>query len=371
MGRRGALDVVLLLSAGVFLARAGCPLQRTAGFVASHGPRGSPPLTGASSSIQMWPGAALRGAPTLASPRLAARAGRARGAARFLGCAVDQGQQTLAELAVGVLVEEDPKRKIELSKAASDAWQKGSVSAIGSAYPPDRPGRPPWVEVVGWQKTAKRGKTLENMNTRLSLLHSIAHIESYAIDLTWDLVARFDGMPKEFYDDWVQVAKEETLHFGMLSDRLKELDSSYGALPTHDGLWKAAALTSHDLKARLAIVHMVHEARGVDVTPSTINKFRSAKDEKTAKVLERIYVDELTHVEKGLKWFKYLSEREGHPEPHNLFKEVVFEHFGYLKGPFNSDGRGKAGMGEEWYVPLVKGFDGEEPTHKGPSPSPF
>ncbi len=50
------------------------------------------------------------------------------------------------------------------------------------------------------------------------------------------------------------------------------------------GLWKAAALTAHDLRARLAIVHMVHEARGVDVTPSTINKFRMAKDFETVEV---------------------------------------------------------------------------------------
>jgi uncharacterized ferritin-like protein (DUF455 family) len=49
-------------------------------------------------------------------------------------------------------------------------------------------------------------------------------------------MGRFPGMPKEFYDDWVQVAREETLHFGLLEARLKDLGSSYGSLPTHDGI---------------------------------------------------------------------------------------------------------------------------------------
>ena len=50
-------------------------------------------------------------------------------------------------------------------------------------------------------------------------------------------------------------------HFGLLDKRLKELDSHFGALPVHNGLWESATATKDDLLSRLAIVHMVHEAR--------------------------------------------------------------------------------------------------------------
>lgn len=77
-----------------------------------------------------------------------------------------------------------------------------------------------------------------------------------------DIIARFgkkEAMPREFFTDFVKVAQDEGRHFSLLAARLKELGSSYGALPAHDGLWVSAIATSKDLLARLAIEHCVHE----------------------------------------------------------------------------------------------------------------
>lgn len=77
-----------------------------------------------------------------------------------------------------------------------------------------------------------------------------------------DIIARFgklEAMPRDFFTDFVKVAQDEGRHFTLLAERLKELGSSYGALPAHDGLWDSAASTSKDLLARLAIEHCVHE----------------------------------------------------------------------------------------------------------------
>mgnify|MGYP005996192211 CR=1 FL=1 len=43
------------------------------------------------------------------------------------------------------------------------------------------------------------------------MLHSLVHIESVAIDLSWDIIARYSAhdLPKEFYDDFVKVAQDE------------------------------------------------------------------------------------------------------------------------------------------------------------------
>lgn len=47
--------------------------------------------------------------------------------------------------------------------------------------------------------------------SKVAYIHCLVHAESYAIDLMWDLIARFHdpSLPKEFYDDWIQVAAEQ------------------------------------------------------------------------------------------------------------------------------------------------------------------
>lgn len=83
-------------------------------------------------------------------------------------------------------------------------------------------------------------------------------------------------------------------HFSLLRKRLEELGSFYGEHTVHAGLWESAQETASSLSARLAIIHLVHEARGLDVNPATIAKFRAAGDADSVKVLEVIHHDEIT-----------------------------------------------------------------------------
>ena len=87
----------------------------------------------------------------------------------------------------------------------------------------------------------------------------------------------------------LQVANDEASHFQQLQQRLEAIGSSYGALPVHDGLWESAAATAHRLPARRAIESCVHEARGLDRLPHTIQRFRNSGDGESAKLLEKIY----------------------------------------------------------------------------------
>lgn len=66
-------------------------------------------------------------------------------------------------------------------------------------------------------------------------------------------------MPREFFTDFVKIARDEGRHFTLLAARLEELGTYYGALPAHDGLWDSALETSKSLLARLAVEHCVHE----------------------------------------------------------------------------------------------------------------
>jgi uncharacterized ferritin-like protein (DUF455 family) len=218
---------------------------------------------------------------------------------------------------------------------------------------PKMPNRPKNLTVVDPKNTPER--KMSTIEGRIALIHSLCHMESYAIDLSWDIISRFsdENIPKEFYEDWLKVATDEARHWNMLQNRLVELGSFYGALPVHEGLWESAERTSDSLLVRLVILHCVHEARGLDTTPKNIQRLKSSQDKVSATVLQDIYEDEITHVEVGLKWFQILSNLKEKKERMELFYKIVKENFnGILKPPFNKEARGKAGMDEEWYIPL-------------------
>ena len=263
---------------------------------------------------------------------------------------------TVAEAALGVLAAADPAAKAARAGALAAAWRDGAIAGIGSAEPPDRPARPARPVLRPPRDMKRRGKA-RSAAGRIALLHALAHIELNAIDLACDLLARFagDGLPRAFFDDWITVADEEARHFTLLSDRLAALGASYGDLPAHDGLWQAAAETAHDLLARLAVVPMVLEARGLDVTPPMIENLRRAGDTASVAILEIIYRDEIGHVAAGRRWFEHVCAARG-LDPVPTYHRLVRRHFrGALKPPFNDDARGRAGMDAAYYAPLAAG----------------
>ncbi|KAI3748547.1 hypothetical protein L6452_11688 [Arctium lappa] len=285
--------------------------------------------------------------------------------------------ETLVEAALRVLNTADPVEKARLGDQIANNWLQGLiVNPYNPSQPdivvPDRPARLANVKLVSPSLMPKLGKA-GSLQSRQAIVHSLVHTESWAIDLSWDIIARFgkqESMPREFFNDFVRVAQDEGRHFTLLAARLEELGSFYGALLAHDGLWDSAVATSKDLFARLAVEHCVHEARGLDVLPTTISRFRNGGDNETADLLETVvYPEEITHCAAGVKWFKYLCSRsktptgdvDGDEESGDViekFHEIVRAYFrGPLKPPFNEAARKAAGFGPQWYEPLaVKDF---------------
>lgn len=260
---------------------------------------------------------------------------------------------SLAEAAAAILGTAEPMRKVALSRAAAARWREGRAP-IGRATPPDRPARPGRPALLPPRAMPKR-RNFGSPAGRLALVHSLAHIELNAIDLAWDIIARFGepGLPRAFFADWVEVAAEEAEHFALLSARLAALGGEYGALPAHDGLWEAASATAHDLIARLAVVPLVLEARGLDVTPDMMQRLERAGDTESAAILHRIYRDEIGHVAVGVRWFARLCRERG-IAPEIAYRDRVRRYFsGALKPPFNRPARDRAGMPPEYYEPLA------------------
>ena len=260
---------------------------------------------------------------------------------------------TVAQAARAVLAAGDPMTKIKLARAAARDWRRGRlVHAFDIAMPgaPASANQPPLLPPNRMPKRGKGGSA----RGRVALLHALAHIEFSAIDLAFDMAGRFgEGFPRGFIDDWFSVGADEAMHFAILDRRLRSLGSFYGALPAHAGLWESAEATAADALGRLAVVPMVLEARGLDVTPDTVARFRAAGDDPSARILHRIYTDEIRHVGMGVKWFGARCAEAG-AEPAPLWREKVQRYFrGAIKPPFNDSARSQAGLTRDFYAVIA------------------
>lgn len=253
---------------------------------------------------------------------------------------------------MAILATAGPAAKAKSSRRLADIWRAGTLE-IGRAHPPRRPARPERPLLRPPKEMPKR-RAFGSRTGRIALLHALAHIELNAIDLAWDLVVRFSGeaLPRAFFDDWIAVASEEALHFELLTQRLADFSARYGELPAHDGLWESAEATSGDLLARLAVVPLVLEARGLDVTPDMAAQLERIGDPQSAAVLRRIYSDEIGHVAAGVRWFNELCRARGLTAA-EVFRERIRRYFkGELKPPFNHEARAAAGFPAHYYEPL-------------------
>jgi len=258
----------------------------------------------------------------------------------------------------------DPVVKCALTDCLVEALGTAQIEtvSIDDPQPIGTPGRPDRPHLVAPRNLPRR--RLGSAEGRASLLHALAHIEFNAINLAWDAVYRFRGMPKAFYSDWARVAYEEAYHFRLLCERLADLGHRYGDFDAHDGLWEMACKTAHDPLVRMALVPRVLEARGLDVTPGMIERLEQAGDESVVGVLKIILSDEIGHVEIGTRWFRYLC-RERNLDPDATFIRLLQDYMpGRVKRPFHYPAREKAGFSKVEMESLEELSTGNRVTHE-------
>ncbi len=259
----------------------------------------------------------------------------------------------LSQAICAALLTGDKRGKVMATRALVRDWRRGALPTGFSASMPDHPAWPDGLEVLPPGKMPKRGKGGSHRN-RIALWHSLAHIEFVAIDLALDIVGRFGAeMGKDFVADFLAVAADEAMHFALIDRHLATMGATYGDLPVHAGLWLSAQETAHDAGARLAVVPMVLEARGLDVTPGTLARVESQGDLRGAQILQRILDDEIRHVAAGARHFDVFCRTHG-KEPKNHWKMLVNRHFkGVLRPPFNDSARLAAGLSRDLYETVV------------------
>ena len=269
---------------------------------------------------------------------------------------MNNDSNNLFEQALSCLLINEPKKKVEAAYALQKKWLDKELNSNPLSEVVSLPvvGRPEKPELIDPREVPRR--KFSSLQGRLSLVHAIVHIEFNAINLALDAVYRFQHMPEQFYTDWCRVAAEEAEHYTMLSDYLESHGMHYGDLPAHNGLWEMAVKTDFDIMTRMALVPRVLEARGLDVTPTMIEKLETTGDTRLISILEKIFEDEIGHVKIGSYWFNRLCA-ERNLKPQETFIQLIEKYMKGAKfGPFETQARIEAGFSADELQRLLKHF---------------
>ena len=214
-----------------------------------------------------------------------------------------------------------------------------------------------FCEVVSMKELNKKVKPKDK---NLNFIHSVAHIEFSAIDIALDACYRFRNLPREFYEDWLEVAEDEIRHFCMIENLLLKKGGRYGELSVHDGLFVALQKTSSSLTSRMALLPRYMEANGLDANAHIIKRLEAeGGQEELIECLKVILKEEVSHVYKGDKWFKFACKKEGIDE--NSYFDIILSLYpNSFKNvrEINEQDRLKAGFSKEELC-LIKNFSKE------------
>lgn len=248
-----------------------------------------------------------------------------------------------------VLRQSKPQDKFELFYKLYDEYKQDKLSfdKTDTIEVFKEPSFAPICNIVPPAKVPKR-KNLQTKEGMAILLHAIAHIEYSAIDLALDACYRFQDMPREFYDDWMEVAEDEIRHFIMIDDAMKEYDVSYGDYNVHQGLFDASMKTL-DLIPRMALIPRYMEANGLDSNQALIEKLNNIPN--TQKIIDMLYIildEEISHVQKGDRWYKYgCSQKENFTCDYFKIVNSVYPNSFKQNKALNIKARQKAGFSDD------------------------
>lgn len=209
----------------------------------------------------------------------------------------------------------------------------------------EKPSYASFCEIVPPAKVPRR-RGFDTNEKKAALLHAIVHIEYSAIDLALDACYRFRNLPREYYLDWLEVAYDEIKHFRLINSLLEKTGYKYGDFPVHSSLFDAA-LKTQILLSRMAVIPRWYEANGLDANEKIIKKLQKSQDplaKETVKALLIILEEEIPHVQKGDKWFKWECKRLN-LDPIETYFGIIDEFFkDWKKKDINVAARLKSGF---------------------------
>ena len=221
---------------------------------------------------------------------------------------------------------------------------------------PQSPGRHRALSFENWHKEKKislpRHYDLEEPYNRAILLHFFANHELLALELMALMLLKFPNAPKAFRFALVKTMQEEQSHLKMYLERMKNLGLSFGDIPVNDYFWRIFQGTQSLLDF---VVHMnlTLEQANLDYCLYYKKLMETYCDFDSAKVLEKVYFDEIGHVSLGVHWFRKWSQCQDSEwlTYNRLLRDPLSPQ--NAKGPiFSIDSRKKCGFKSDYITNL-------------------
>ena len=171
---------------------------------------------------------------------------------------------------------------------------------------PAAPGRP--VELrfkpqVSGKAEFPGAHRLDQPRERGRLLHFFANHELLATELMALVLLRFPDAPAAFRKGVAQTLRDEQEHTRLYLERMKACGIAFGELPVSGYFWRTVSTMESPLDY-VASLCLTFEQANLDFARHFARGFATVGDDDTAKLLEKIYRDEIGHVAYGLKWFR-------------------------------------------------------------------
>ena len=172
---------------------------------------------------------------------------------------------------------------------------------------PAAPGRP---AVLQFKPHGTGGKSefpglhqLEKKSERGKLLHFFANHELLATELMALVLLKFPDAPAAFRRGLLQTLKDEQEHTRLYLKRMQACGIEFGELPVSGFFWRCVSPMENPIDY-VASLCLTFEQANLDFARHFARSFATVGDADTAKLLEKIYRDEIGHVAYGLKWFR-------------------------------------------------------------------
>ena len=230
----------------------------------------------------------------------------------------------------------------------------------GPALRAARPGRSEDLRIVPVSRAKVPG--IEGMSDpaqRRRIVHAMANHELQAVELfAWALLA-FPGAPAEFRRGLLRVLREEQMHVRLYLRRLESLGLRLGTYPVSGYFWNKVRRLETPAQFVCAM-SLTFENANLDHTIDYARAAREARDEPTARILERIHRDEVGHVRFGLEWLERFDRAERREPGHWSAAEAYLRHVTWPLRPaiargrvFHAEGRRAAGL-DEAFIRLLE-----------------
>lgn len=164
---------------------------------------------------------------------------------------------------------------------------------------PERPARENKLRFSDEKVKIPRLEHLRSQENRGLALHHFANHELMAMEIfAWALL-KFQDLPDNTRRDLWKTLREEQNHLILYLERMKQLGIGFGDRPLNYIFWKFIPLMK-TFENFTAIMSLSLEGANLDFSLVYGKTFETFGDTQSSKIMERIFKEELAHVNRGI-----------------------------------------------------------------------